>query len=269
MSYLRKMEECIAYIEEHIDEAISIAKLADLTGYSLYHFCRVFKSFYGESPGSYIRYLKLNTAADALKHGQSVTDTAFACGYDSISGFTRAFQRKYGISPSEYIKKGEWIMTPEIIKKETFYAVGYCLKPVDDDIDVLENGAFWHGKDFSSVSLEDYQKLTYPGYSEIGTWMYPDTVSGDLYYFFGPSVLSTEFIPEGMEALEFPEAEYAVFTVPAAASAEELCENVKKTWKYIFAEWFDQSDWKYDETKKDFEMYHQEHTYIYVPVIRK
>ena len=160
-------------------------------------------------------------------------------------------------------------MTPELKKLDAFTAIGYSLAPPEGEVDVLESGAYWLGKDFSSVSKEEYQKLTYPGYAEIGTWMHPDQSGSDLRYFLGPEVKNTDYVPEGMVVLEFLAAEYAVFTVPAAKDLDELHANIRKTWKYIFSQWFDTSEWKYDESKMDFERYCGEETCIYVPVIRK
>lgn len=50
-----------------------------------------------------------------------------------------------------------------------------------------------------------------------------------------------------MEAIEVRAAEYAVFTVPATNDIRELKENIRKTWKYLFAEWFDGSEYKFSE----------------------
>ncbi len=270
MSYKQDIEKCIAYMEANLDRRVPVIELADYLGYSLYHFCRVFKSICGVSAGAFLRELQLDRAAKLILDGESVTDAAMVSGFDTPSGFTRAFIRRFGCSPSEYLRKGRFMMMKAEIKKmDAFTAVGYCLAPPEGEVDVLDNSAYWLGKDFSGVSKEDYQKLTYPGFAEIGAWMHPDDVSGELYYFFGPIVKDKNFIPDGMEAIDVPAAEYAVFTVPAAKNPEELNENIRKTWKYIFAEWFDNSEYKFNEAKMDFEYYQGENTYIYVPVIKK
>ena len=45
--------------------------------------------------------------------------------------------------------------------------------------------------------------------------------------------------------------------------------NVRKTWKYIFSEWFDQSEYQFDSAKIDCEYYLGEDAFIYVPVVKK
>ncbi len=270
MGYAEDMARCLAYMEEHLDEKLPVSELADMLGYSLYHFCRVFKSIQGVSAGAYLRERRLEAAAKAILNGDSVTEAALAHGFDTPSGFNKAFRQQYGTSPTQFKQKGGITMIKvEIKKMDAFSAIGYCLEAPEGKLDPAKHGAYWQGKDFSSVTREDYAKLTYPGYAEIGIWMHPDDVSGDCYYFLGPTVKSKDFVPEGMAVLDIPAAEYAVFTVPAGKDSQELGENVRKTWKYIFAEWFDKSEWKYDERKMDFEYYQGEGSYIYVPVIKK
>lgn len=68
---------------------------------SQWHFSRTFAVGTGESPVALRRRVMLERAAWQLRHGSSVTDAAFAAGYDSVEGFARAFVRAYGYPPSE------------------------------------------------------------------------------------------------------------------------------------------------------------------------
>ena len=115
-------------------------------------------------------------------------------------------------------------MKPEIKVFPAFTAVGYVLKP-ESEIDFRENGAYWLGKDFSGVSKEDYAKLSAAGRGEVGLWMHPEGTGDELYYFFGPVVESKSFAPAGMETLDIPEAEYAVFRVAKGVDVSALHEN--------------------------------------------
>src|SRR5690606_14303380 len=67
---------------------------------SQWHFSRTFAVGTGESPVALRRRVMLERAAWQLRHGSSVTDAAFAAGYDSVEGFARAFARAYGYPPS-------------------------------------------------------------------------------------------------------------------------------------------------------------------------
>ena len=269
MGYKEDMEHCRKFIDEHLEENLNARTLSAQFGYSFYHFCHVFHSVNGLPVVEYIRNMRLRKAAVQLKEGESVTQVSIASGFDTPSGFTKAFTRQFGLSPFNYQKRMGNIMnlTPQFKTMPKFTAVGYVLLP-DHSVDIRENGAFWLGKDFSGVSLEDYQKLTYPGYAEVGMWMHPQE-NGELFYFFGPIVQNTEIIPDGMKAVDVPAAEYAVFKVPAGKDVKELHENINSVWKYIFNEWFDSSEYSFDESKVDFEYYHGEDTLIYVPVMKK
>lgn len=267
MGYREDLEHCRAYIDEHLTEEITPRRLAEQFGYSFYHFCHMFRAVNGVSVGKYLREQRLSQAAAGLLADKSVTEAALEAGFDTPSGFTRAFCRRFNLSPNEYKKRKDCMimLNPTFKKMPGFSAIGYILKP-ESEINFRENGAYWLGQDFSRVSKDDYAKLTYPGYAETGLWLHPNE-SGELCYFFGPQVKSKEFIPRGMSAIDLPEAKYAVFTVPRAADSKSLHDNVNQTWRFIFNDWFDKSGCKFDESKMDFEMYLGEEAFIYIPVL--
>jgi AraC family transcriptional regulator len=272
MGYRADMERCREYIKEHCTAELTAAELANIFGYSFFHFCHVFKSCNGMAIGEYLRDTRLSRAAVEIVNGKSVTDTALGSGFVTLSGFNRAFRRRFGISPTKYkkLKGGTMTMKSEIKKMAAFTAVGYTLAPPPESkLDIRDNGAYWLGKDFKAVSAEDYAKLAVPGHGEIGAWMHPSDKTGEFFYFFGPITKDKSFVPKSMTALDIPAAEYAVFTVPKAADAKGLHENVKKAWKFIFNDWFDDSGYKFVHAAIAFEYYLGDDTFIYVPVTKK
>ncbi|MBQ8975604.1 MAG: AraC family transcriptional regulator [Oscillospiraceae bacterium] len=267
MGYHDDMVRCRAYIEEHLEQDIDLRGLADMFNYSYYYFRTLFHRVNGHTVYEYIRIRRLTRAAQELRRGKTVTEVAARYGFDTASGFTKAFRQYYGISPSGFkkMKGGITDMTPEIKKLDKFSAAGYVLKAESEEPNVLDNGAYWLGKDFGSVSKEDYQKIAG---DEVGLWMHNenDTV---LFYFFGSVLKEGAQVPAGLKTVEIPAAEYAVFKVPAADNAEGLSANVKATWREIFDRWFDGSEYRFDEKKCDFEFYSGDDTFIYVPVVKK
>ncbi|WP_241386528.1 helix-turn-helix domain-containing protein [Rhodococcus sp. CH91] len=85
---------------------------------SPWHFSRRFTLGTGESPVALRRRVILERAAWQLREGATVTETAFAAGYDSVEGFGRAFARAYGYPPSAAIRvlgsggSDHWLSSP-------------------------------------------------------------------------------------------------------------------------------------------------------------
>jgi len=93
----------IAYIRKHIDEPLDREVLAEVAGFSIPHFHRIFTAQTGESAANYIRRLRLERAGRKLRMGAvNITEVALAGGYDSHAAFGKAFKQQYGLSPSEF-----------------------------------------------------------------------------------------------------------------------------------------------------------------------
>lgn len=78
----------------------TLGAMADGAFASPYHFSRVLSRDAGEAPVAMRRRVMLERAAWRIRRGGSVTDAAWEAGYESLEGFSRAFTRAYGRSPS-------------------------------------------------------------------------------------------------------------------------------------------------------------------------
>lgn len=93
------------YIKDHIDQPITLHELAKVSGYSMWHAAKMFKELTHKTPFDYIRSLRLSQAALKLRdHQTSIIDVALDFVFDSHEGFTRAFSKHFGMSPSAYKK---------------------------------------------------------------------------------------------------------------------------------------------------------------------
>jgi len=104
---MRRMQEHIA---AHLDEEITLDALGEAADYSKYHAARTFAQLTGQTPFAYIRALRLTRAAQALRDGRlvgtsPVIDAALDSGFGSHDGFTRAFARRFGITPQKYARE--------------------------------------------------------------------------------------------------------------------------------------------------------------------
>lgn len=96
-------QELTELVGGHLDETADGNVLAREAHYSRFHFQRMFREATGETPGSCQRRLRLERAAyHLLQSDRSVTELAFESGFDSLEGFSRAFRKAAGISPSHF-----------------------------------------------------------------------------------------------------------------------------------------------------------------------
>jgi AraC family transcriptional regulator len=101
-----RMNRVMTYIQEHLDQPISLETLAGVACFSVFHFHRIFSAFTGETLSSYVRRIRLEQAANKLCHTkQSITDIALATGYETPAAFTRAFAQQFKQSPTNFRKK--------------------------------------------------------------------------------------------------------------------------------------------------------------------
>ena len=111
------IEDVMRYIREHISEPLDRETLADVAGFSVPHFHRVFTAHVGESAISYVRRLRLERAARKLRMGAvDITEVALAAGYDTHAAFSKAFKQQFGLSPSEFRQLGCWAAT-QLLRK--------------------------------------------------------------------------------------------------------------------------------------------------------
>lgn len=86
-----------------IARAWTVAELARLVGVSRSAFAGRFREVVGVGPIEYLAEWRMARAKDLLQRGgSSVSEIAFAVGFQSVSAFSTAFRRRVGISPKEY-----------------------------------------------------------------------------------------------------------------------------------------------------------------------
>jgi AraC-like DNA-binding protein len=88
------------HIETHLDSAISSADLAGLAKQSVYHFCRVFRESFGESPHKYVMRRRIERAQGLmLQTNLSLAQIAIECGLADQAHLSRTFRRFVGECP--------------------------------------------------------------------------------------------------------------------------------------------------------------------------
>lgn len=92
----------LEYINDNIENDISINELSNITNISKYHFIRIFRNQFGLSPHQYILNCKINKARAGLIRGLSPTYIAHQLGFFDVSHLNRIFKRSFGLTPKQF-----------------------------------------------------------------------------------------------------------------------------------------------------------------------
>lgn len=105
MEYEWIIQKTINWIESNLHEQITAEIIEEISGFSKYHFHRVFQTSVGLSVSEYIRIRRLANAASALMNtDERILDIALYYHFESQESFTRAFKKLYGFPPGQYRK---------------------------------------------------------------------------------------------------------------------------------------------------------------------
>lgn len=101
--YLDKFLYITNYINEHFAENLSLEQVADLAGFSKYHFTRLFKQYTDTSFYKYLNQKRIDYAKTLLLDPDlPVIDVALQCGFSSLSAFLRMFKQLNNCTPTEF-----------------------------------------------------------------------------------------------------------------------------------------------------------------------
>jgi AraC-like DNA-binding protein len=96
----RAVRRALAAMRPEGEERLPLAALAEIAGFSPFHFARLFRHATGIPPGKFQAALRLERAKRLLLTTDlSVTEICFAVGYDSLGTFTTRFTELVGVPP--------------------------------------------------------------------------------------------------------------------------------------------------------------------------
>jgi AraC-like DNA-binding protein len=90
------------YIEAHLGDDMSLARLAEVAGMSRFRVIRVFRRELGLTPYAYVLSKRVTRARDHLAAGGSPAETAYALGFADQAHFTRVFKAMTGVTPARF-----------------------------------------------------------------------------------------------------------------------------------------------------------------------
>lgn len=264
MSYFLRLQSSIDFIEDNLTEDITLTDVAKEASCSLYHFHRLFKILVGSSVKEYIRKRRFTLAAKQLVETQkSVIDIAFDYRYGAPESFTRAFKKRYGVSPLQYRKGGVFMplndkadliniylaeqkkgikMKPEIKEKDAFIVVGIELSTQHGSCrqDVPK---FWDASN-KKGALNKLKNAKNPGQifgicygscngrcSDLLDAPEQKTGEDDFRYLICSEAENLNDVPEGFAFRIIPKGRYAVFTIRGGFSEiQNGVASIYKNW---------------------------------------
>jgi AraC family transcriptional regulator len=258
MDSLERMNQALAYIEEHLADEIDFKQVERLALCSEYHFRRTFSFLAGVTLSEYIRRRRLTLAAFGLVHSDArVIDVALKYGYSSPDSFTRAFYSMHGVTPTEarntgqalkayprmtfqLIIKGVSEMNYRIEEKTEFSIVGIMKRVL-----LIYQGmnpeiaAMWKNLDDDAINtLKALSNVEPLGLIQASTNFSEGRLDGgELDHYIG--VATTQETPENLAWLEVPASTWAVFE-----SVGPFPETLQNIWGRIYAEWFPASSYE-------------------------
>ena len=103
MNQLHELARIRAFMDDHLDQPLSLDDIAQRAHLSRYHFIRLFHRSFFETPHQYLIRKRIEKAKQLLaENSLSVTEICFAVGFESLGSFSALFHKLVGWSPSIY-----------------------------------------------------------------------------------------------------------------------------------------------------------------------
>lgn len=250
MEYIKHISKAIEYIEENLQHDINLTDYAKISGYSQYHFLRLFKYVTGLTPADYIRKRRISEIAKAMMNeDEYISALAFQYGFNSKENFIRAFKSEHHILPTEYkiaenslklldkftLNNTDFSVMPQIVTIEGFTLITY-----KSDENYTPN--FWNRYNAKGLS-----KVLSGGkvVRDYGVCVWNDQ-TGQHDYYIGIKSDDADGDLRGAYTLKINGGLYALFSTPPAKHSD-FVNTIHKTWNYIFNIWLPQSVYRYSD----------------------
>lgn len=92
----------MTYVQDHYAEPITVDSLAVAASVSRSTCDKLFRKIINQSPTDYVIYIRLTQSMRLLQQGLPVTEIADACGFRSLSYYSRLFKARTGLTPTAY-----------------------------------------------------------------------------------------------------------------------------------------------------------------------
>lgn len=105
LKYDPQIDLVLKYINENLNEKLSIEELAKKFYLSRYYLMHKFKEETGYTIHKYVNQKRLLLALEKIKDGQGISKIIYECGFSDYSTFLRAFKKMFNKLPREFVSK--------------------------------------------------------------------------------------------------------------------------------------------------------------------
>ena len=100
---LKTQKDIVSFLYQHYSEKLSLDEIAAAGHVSRSKCCRIFKHYLQQTPMDFLNAYRLKVSCNLLDAtDKSITEIAFACGFNHLSYFSKTFYNSYGCTPREY-----------------------------------------------------------------------------------------------------------------------------------------------------------------------
>lgn len=175
-AYAIRLTRVSSYIHDHLDEELSLDRLAEIACLSPYHWHRIYQAHFGESVAATVKRLRLQRAAAELAHSSlPIPEIAARARYDTQASFTRAFKSVFGMPPAQYRKEGSHsgLKRPQPPGVRAMYETVIAEMPATTIVAVDHRGSYMSiGKSFDLLfTTLAARNLLMPGLRMIGVYL--------------------------------------------------------------------------------------------------
>jgi len=102
--YIHRINKVIDFIENNLDQELSLEKLSEVANFSPLHFHRIFSAFTHETLNGFVKRKRVEKSARLLLNNPetSVSEIAYYCGYNNVPVFCRNFKQHYNMSAQKF-----------------------------------------------------------------------------------------------------------------------------------------------------------------------
>jgi AraC family transcriptional regulator of adaptative response/methylated-DNA-[protein]-cysteine methyltransferase len=141
----RRVRAAREYLDQHLDETVTLERLGTAVGMSPYHLQRTFRRLTGMSPKAYADTRRMDRMKTRLREGDSVTRATYEAGYTSASRAYDHARARLGMTPADYRRGGTGLRirsatlpTPAGVLLVAATDRGLCAVTLGDSADALE-----------------------------------------------------------------------------------------------------------------------------------